>query len=117
MARSVASRVNPVPWRNRENAVFHPLRRQGQEIAYHRTASAREVDFVYKDEAGKTHLLQVCWSMEDAGTRDREISALDEAIRELKPADAAFITHRQEETLEISGKRIQVIPAWRFLLT
>lgn len=116
LVRSVASRFTQNEGRTLETAVFLHLRRRGLEIAYHRTQSAREVDFVYRDEAGKARLLQVCWNMEDAGTREREISALTEAIRELKPAKAAIITHRQEEILEASGMRVPVIPAWRFLL-
>lgn len=117
MVRSVASRFTQNEGRTLETAVFLHLRRRGVEIAYHRTKSAKEVDFVYKDEGGKIQLLQVCWNMEDAGTREREVSALSEAVRELKPQEVAVITHRQEEVLEISGKRVKIIPAWRFLLT
>ncbi len=117
MVQSVASRFTQSDGRTLENAVFLSLRRRGIDVSYHRTRSAKEVDFVYRDEAGRTGVIQVCWDMGDESTRSREISALEEAIRELKPHEARIVATGRPEDLVLAGSRVEVVPAWRYLLT
>lgn len=116
MAHSVASRFTQDHGRTLEAAVFLALRRRGLEIFYHRTKSAKEVDFAYKGEDGRLRLIQVCWDMGNAQTREREVSALGEAMEELKPHEAIIVTEAISERLEIGGRRVDAVPAWRFLL-
>jgi len=98
-----------------ENLVYLELRRRGEVHGYHLTATGREVDFVAGSE-GAIHLVQVCASLGNAATRDREITALSEAMAELKPEAATIITLAEEEQIEAAGRRIRVVPAWRWLL-
>ena len=98
-----------------ENMVFLELRRRGEVHGYHLTATGREIDFVVEREDG-LHLVQVCASLGNAATREREVSALDEAIAELRPAGATVVTLAEEEQVESAGGRIRVVPAWRWLL-
>jgi predicted AAA+ superfamily ATPase len=61
-----------------ETAVFGELRRGTAELAYARTASGKEVDFVTP-----SGLVQACASIDEPATREREIGALREAMVEL----------------------------------
>lgn len=117
MVQSVASRFTQSDGRTLETAVFLSLRRRGLEIAYHRTRSGKEVDFVHRDDAGRTGLVQVCWDMGEEGARSREIAALEEAIRELRPREARIVTAGRPEELVLAGAQVEVVPAWRYLIT
>ena len=95
-----------------ENLVFLSLRRQGFDITYGRTVSGHEVDFIYQTE-GQWHLVQVCWTMEQPETRDREIRALQAMESEHPGAVCRVITWMDEG--ETDG--IQIVPIWKWLLT
>lgn len=99
-----------------ENLVFVALRRATSEIAYYKTRSGREVDFIaqYSDRSRK--LIQVCESVADPHTRKRELSALAEAMRELGQTHGVVVTRGETEHLEVDGGTVSVVPAWRFLL-
>ncbi len=67
-----------------ENIIFLHLRQQpDSQIFYYRTKNNAEVDFLVK-QAGKIKLIQVAWTVKDFSTREREISSLFEALKELK---------------------------------
>lgn len=66
-----------------ENMIYLDLRRHGHEIYYYLTQNRKEVDFYTRDRLGQYHLYQVCWSLEDAQTLERENVALHEAEKEL----------------------------------
>ena len=76
----------------------------------------RECDFVLQHEDQVLQLIQVCWQMDDAETRDRPIRGLLEA-RKVTPCDNLTIVARhQEETIERDGLTINVMPAWKWML-
>jgi predicted AAA+ superfamily ATPase len=98
-----------------ENLVFTALRRTHPLVYYYRTRGGREVDFVLP--VGRERLLiQVCESLADPQTRAREVSALNEAMRELATDRSAIVTRAEQETIDTHTGRIDVVPAWRFLL-
>lgn len=67
-----------------ETLVYLDLRRYGcEEVHYYQTQSGKEVDFITYSPAGKMHLIQVCYDMEETETRKRKESALHEAEKEL----------------------------------
>lgn len=94
-----------------ETTVFLELRRRTSEIAYLRTRSGFEVDFVTGDD-----LVQVCASLDDPATRERELRALREAMSELGLRDATIVTLDQEEELEVAEGSIRIEPMWRWAL-
>lgn len=61
-------------------------------------------------------LLQVTWSMADAGTRAREINGLLEASSVTGCDQLFIITNEDEETILADGKTINVLPAWKWVL-
>jgi hypothetical protein len=111
-----------------ENLVFTALRRLHPEIYYYRTKTGREVDFVLpvRARAGLSPmrgmaragmLVQVCESLADPQTRKRETAALGEAMAELGLNAGTIVTRGEDQQTDIAGGTIEVVPAWRFLLS
>jgi predicted AAA+ superfamily ATPase len=123
----LAYAVSAVPAENLgqrfEDAVYlelrrrHPLLRNGC-ISYYLTESRREVDFILGDPAQKKPeaLYQVCASLKNAETRERELKALTEAMQELKLKKGIVITLYEQENIKTTAGSIQVIPAWKWFL-
>lgn len=65
-----------------ETCVMLELERRGAELAYVRTASGFEVDFLARHPDGRQELLQVCAELGSSETFQRETRALREAARE-----------------------------------
>ncbi len=99
-----------------ENIVYLELRRRGEVLGYHVTATGREVDFVAVDRDGEKCFVQVCASLEEASTRDRELQALADAMAETKVGRAVLVTMASEGVERIGEHTVRVVPAWRWLL-
>ncbi|MEN8150292.1 MAG: ATP-binding protein [Planctomycetota bacterium] len=98
-----------------ENLVFLHLRRSGHRPEYYLTKSGREVDFVVTPEGrGARRLIQVCWDLADPDTRAREVTALREAMRELRIRSGTIVTWLDEDSSE---EGIRIVPVWRWLLS
>ena len=94
-----------------ETAVFLELRRATPEIAYLRTASGFEVDFLTP-----TELVQACATLEAAATREREVRALREAMSETSNRHATIVTLNEAEAIRVAEGTIDVVPFWRWAL-
>lgn len=78
--------------RKLENAVYWQLAKRWEDLAYWRSDSGKEADFVVLD-AGKTRTVyQVCFDLEDPETRQREVSGLLAAGRDLGCDDLVLIS-------------------------
>lgn len=99
-----------------ENLVYLALRRRGLESSYYVTASGHEVDFLASSPGGSPCLVQVCASLAERSTRDRELRALSEAMAELGQDEATLVTLGEDEAFETAGGTIRVVPAWKWLL-
>lgn len=96
-----------------ENLIYLQLRRQGIPPEYYVTREGGEVDFaMLSGPKGERALLQVCWSLEDPDTREREASLLT-AMKELKIRRGTIVTWMDEES---TRDRIEVVPAWKWLV-
>jgi hypothetical protein len=62
-------------------------------------------------------LIQVCYDITNTRTLKRETDALAEASVELGCADLLLINWDREEIIEENGIRIQLLPAYRWLLS
>ena len=97
-----------------ENLVYLHLRRQGFSPEYYITKKRVEVDFLVSSEDKENRkLIQVCWDLSDAKTRDRELRALFCAMDELGMKRGTVVTWLDEASPD---ERIDVIPAWRWML-
>lgn len=109
-----------------ETAVFLKLRRDARlvrdgsvsRLLFQENGSRHEIDFVVGDALTMDayRLVQVCWMLDDEKTRLREIRALQAAMRRFRLGSGVIVTVDQEEHLDVPEGRIDVIPAWRWLL-
>ena len=66
-----------------ENLVFTALRRSHPDVYYYKTKTGKEVDFIVPLRGRSRLLVQVCESLAEPQTRNRETTALSEAMAEL----------------------------------
>ncbi|MDG6950087.1 MAG: ATP-binding protein [Nitrososphaerota archaeon] len=103
-----------------ENQVCIELLRRGLKPCYWRAGSSgREVDFVIpgKNSRVPPALLQVAYSLAEPSTYERETRALLDASEELGSVELAIVTHSEEREVVEKGKRIAVLPAWKWFLS
>ncbi|ALP53222.1 ATPase [Candidatus Tenderia electrophaga] len=100
-----------------ENMVFTALRRQRLEISYFRSEEGYEVDFHTTSRDGIRQLIQVSETLSNSQTRQRELRALVVAMEQCQLNTATVVTVDEAERIEQHGRLIEVIPAWRWLLT
>jgi predicted AAA+ superfamily ATPase len=99
-----------------ENLVFTALRRVSPEIYYYKTKGGLEVDFITQMQNRNGMLVQVCESMYESQTKKREVTALSEAMSELRQKTGTIVTRNEEEEIKVDSGKINVVPIWRFLL-
>ncbi len=105
-----------------ENIVYLALKRKQIlnpkiELFYWKDVQHREVDFVVKDGLDIKNLIQVCWSMRDEKTKNRELRSLQKAMKELKVENALIITEDTEGEEKLNGFTVKTVPLWKWLLT
>ncbi len=61
-------------------------------------------------------LVQVCESMAEPQTRKREVTALNQAMAEYGLKSGTVVTRNEEDEIKVDAGKIEVVPAWRFLL-
>ncbi|KXA99946.1 hypothetical protein AKJ42_02095 [candidate division MSBL1 archaeon SCGC-AAA261C02] len=102
-----------------ENAVFTELMRRGytpnKELFYF-SSDRKEVDFVLVEKGAVTQLIQVCYRIDDLETRDRELSALVKAGKELGCSDMQMITWDYADIEKYEDQEIKFLPIWKWLL-
>ena len=89
------------------------LRKYGRDDSVFFYNSGIELDF-YVPEAKLA--VQVCYSLTDADTFNRETKSLLKAASVLECNKLLIITREEERTAVISGRKIQIIPLWKWLL-
>ena len=99
-----------------ENMVFLALKRRGSEVFYWKSTRGREVDFVVKIGLRITEAIQVCSSLADPKTREREFRALREAAEVLKADRLTIITDDAEGSEKSDLGDIAIVPLWKWLL-
>lgn len=104
-----------------ENLVAIELQRKQStnplsEIYYWKDHQQREVDFILKEGPQIRELIQVCYDVNDPGTKEREVKALAKASEELKCNNLGVITWDYESKEEFKSKEIRFIPLWKWLL-
>lgn len=62
-------------------------------------------------------LIQVCYDMSDIKTEEREIKSLVKASEKYACNNLMILTFDQESKKIMDGKKISMIPVWKWLLT
>jgi len=92
-----------------ENIVFIELLRRYKDNFYY-YKNNNEVDFYLSEHKV---LIQVCYSLNDGETKNREITALLKTAKKLAAEELLILTLDREEIID---SRIQVVPVWQWLL-
>lgn len=115
LTKSVAFSFSEDKGRFLENAVFLQLRRLYEEdVYYYKTKKNKEVDFYLPK---KKMFIQVCQSLDNPKTYEREKQALFEAMKEVGGSCGFILTEDKKETISFNGKTIIVAPVYEWLLT
>jgi predicted AAA+ superfamily ATPase len=117
LARAFSYRAAGDVGRLLENVVYLELRRRGYQVNYAVTSLGREIDFVARRRGVPDQLIQVCADLGDPKTRERELGALSEGLRERPGARGTVVSLHDEETLKVGRRTVRIVPAWRWLLT
>lgn len=98
-----------------ENVIFLELFKQNKEIYYWN--KNKEADFVVKNGENITEIVNVCYSLENPDTRQREIESLMEASEQTGCEKLTIYTFKNHEKIEHEEKTIEIKPAWKELAT
>ena len=91
------------------------LRKYGRTDAVYFYNNEIEVDFYIPDES---LAIQVCYNLDNnEGTFDREVNALLKLSNVLKTERLLIITRDNDQLININNKTIEVVPAWKWLLS
>ncbi len=96
-----------------ENLVFIELRRRNKQIYYSR--KNYECDFLIVRKNKVSLAIQVTKKLNDENEK-REVNGLLEVMKEYKLTEGILLTEEQEEERTIEGKKIKIIPIWKWLL-
>jgi uncharacterized protein len=96
-----------------ENQVFLELRRNFKEIFYYQ--GLRECDFLVKDKDKVTLAIQVCYDFNEEN-ESREMEGLKEAMDKFNLKEGIILTYNQEDNFNLEGKKINVIPVWKWII-
>ena len=98
-----------------ETVIFLHLIAKGEEIYYLRDRSC-EVDFCLVRGGKPDCLIQVCYDLASSKTRAREIKALVELGDKYNVARTVIVTRDLEDEIHERGRKLEVVPVYRFLL-
>jgi predicted AAA+ superfamily ATPase len=115
LIRTIGFRVSEDRGRLLENVVFLHLRMQRKEIYFHQ--DKKECDFIIREGNQIVQAIQVTTSLFDEEVKTREIDGLIEAMSAYRLKEGLILTENEQNTIEIRGFRITVIPIWQWLYT
>ena len=116
LAKVIGFRFSDDIGRILENIVFIELKRRNLDVYYYR--EIKECDFLIKDHGNMVMAIQVCKSLANDVTRQREIEGLLEAMTRYSLNEGLILTENEEEIIlmkEKSSYTIKVMPIWKWL--
>lgn len=100
--------------RKLENLIFLHLRRKHKELYYFDDNG--ECDFVVMKNGSVIKLLQVCYELMPDNL-ERELNSLIKAMKFFKQTNGSIVTLDTEDHIVEDGLVIEVIPAYKYLMT
>jgi hypothetical protein len=113
MRNTVAFSISKDSGKLLENLIFLELIRRGGKIYYYR--GKNECDFILKEKTKIKAAFQVTKNI-NRNNEKRELDGLLEAMEKFNLKTGLIITESQEEERKINGKKIKIVPAWKWLL-
>ncbi len=96
-----------------ENLVALEFFKRQLDITYFK--QTKECDFVVVDRE-KTTPFQVAYTIENSGTRKRELDGLIAACNFLDCTKGYILTMEEEESISHKGFEIEVVPVWKYFV-
>jgi len=87
-----------------------------KKIFYWKSSENKEVDFIISERQKVISAIQVCCSLNDIDTYEREVNSLISCLDFFKLKKGLIITRDLEKKEKIKGKEIEFIPLWKWLL-
>ena len=115
LVRNIGFRVSEDKGRLLENIVFLELKRRNEDIYFHK--DKKECDFVIRRNNRIVEAIQVTQSLSNEKVKKREVEGLLEALKAYGLSKGLILTEGEQDSLEIDGSRIKVIPIWKWLLS
>ncbi len=114
LINNIAFKISPNHGRLLENVVFLELLRREAQV-YYFSENNKECDFVIRQGDKITEAMQVVYDL-NARNEKREIGGLLEATKKFDLQSGLILTGDREDEFEVSGKKIKIIPVWKWLL-
>ncbi len=96
-----------------ENAAFIELKRRNEQVYYHR--KKYECDFIIVRKNKVCEAIQVAANLTEEN-ESREINGLIESLDEYGLNEGLILTEDQEETRTVKGKKVYLMPVWKWML-
>ena len=96
-----------------ENAVFVELKRHENDIYYF--SEKGECDFLIRQGSKIKEAIQVCYNLNEEN-KEREMNGLVEAMNKFSLKKGLILTYGQDDKFEVKGKKIKVLPVWKWLI-
>ncbi|MBO4734800.1 MAG: ATP-binding protein, partial [Paludibacteraceae bacterium] len=90
-----------------ENAVYIELRRRGKELFYHNDGN--ECDFIVREGLRITEAYQVCVSMQEEKTRQRELEGIRSAMKAYSLSEGYIITREETEDVKVEEGVVHLV--------
>ena len=97
-----------------ENAVYIELRRRGKELFYHNDGN--ECDFIVREGLRITEAYQVCVSMQEETTRQRELEGIRSAMKAYSLSEGYIITREETEDVKVEEGVVHLVSFARWIL-
>lgn len=114
LAQEIGFRFSQDKGRYLENIVFLELKRRGKNIFYHSGNS--ECDFITQEGSVIQQAIQVTTGIENEIIKKREYLGLVEAMDCYNLKTCLLLTENDEAEEKINGKKIQILPIWKWLI-
>ncbi len=86
------------------------------DVNYWKSQDRKEVDFIVSEGKEAVSAIQVCYSLSDNQTKEREISSLVAAMDHFSLKTGTIITKDEAREIVMEKKIIKLIPIWKWLL-
>ena len=114
LATVISNTMTEDAGRKLENIIFLHLRRKHTDLYYFDDKG--ECDFVVMKNGAAVNLIQVCYELNPDNIK-RELNGLIRAMRFFNQQKATIVTFADTDHIEEDGFEIEVVPAYRYLLT
>jgi len=113
IAYNLSFRCSSNSGRYLENIVFLELKRRSKDIFYF--SEKGECDFVIRKGRKIVEAIQVTEHL-DEYNKEREVDGLVEALEKFNLKSGLILTNDEEGQFQKNGKKIKVMPVWKWLL-